>query len=119
MKYLAAGLAIFHEARAHGKIRTAKVDEGLHPIDIPTKPLEGREEVYKWARILGLEGGVPPLSKARPEGGAGHLGVAPAPAGPARRPSGPAQRGRAAPASAGTAARYEQLTPGSAPLRLG
>ena len=42
MKYLAARLAIVQEARAHGKIRTMKIDECLHPAGILTKPLAGR-----------------------------------------------------------------------------
>ena len=42
MKYLAARLAIVQEARAHGKIRTMKIDECLHPAGILTQPLAGR-----------------------------------------------------------------------------
>ena len=57
MKYLAVKLAIVQQARAHGKRRTMKIDEGLHPASILTKPLQGKEFVYKRARVLGLEGG--------------------------------------------------------------
>ena len=52
MKYLAAKLAIVQQARAHGKIRTIKIDESVHPADILTKPLQGREFVYKRTRIF-------------------------------------------------------------------
>ena len=56
MKYPAAKLAIVQQARAHGKIQTMKIDESMHPAGILTKPLQGREIVYKRARVLGLEG---------------------------------------------------------------
>ena len=42
MKSLAAKLALVQEARAHGKIRTIKIDKGLHPADFLTKPLQAR-----------------------------------------------------------------------------
>ena len=47
MKYLAAKLVTVQEARACRKIRTAKVDESFHPAGVFTKPLQGREFVYK------------------------------------------------------------------------
>ena len=65
MRYLAAKLAVVQQARAHGKFRTIKIDESLHPADIPTKPLQEREFAYKRARVLGLERGVPPPSKGQ------------------------------------------------------
>ena len=42
MTYLVVELAIFQEARAHGKIRTMKIDESLHPANILTGHLQGR-----------------------------------------------------------------------------
>ena len=113
MKYLAAKLAIVQQARNHGKIRTFKIDENIHPADILTKPLQGREFVYKRARILGLEGAAPPPRKGQPAG----------PAGPGEGPPGPRADGGgsgrvrqpAAQAGGGTAARFEQLARGAAP----
>ena len=54
MKYLAAKLAIVQQARAHGKIQTMMIDEGTRLAYFLAKPLQGREFVYKRARILGL-----------------------------------------------------------------
>jgi len=113
MKYLAAKLAIVQQARNHGKIRTFKIDENIHPADILTKPLQGREFVYKRARILGLEGAAPPPRKGKPAG----------PAGPGEAPPGPrADAGGAGhvrqpvvQVGGGTAARFEQLARGAAP----
>ena len=39
MKFLAAKLAIVQQARAHGRIRTMKIDLSPRPSDILTKPL--------------------------------------------------------------------------------
>ena len=71
MKYLAAKLAIVQQARAHGKIRTIKIGATIHPADILTKPLQGREFVYKRSRILGLEEAAPPPQKGQPAESAG------------------------------------------------
>ena len=59
MKYLAAKLAVVQEARSRGKTKTRKIDESFHPADILTKPLQGREFVFKRGRLLGLKA-VPP-----------------------------------------------------------
>ena len=47
VKYLAAKLVIAQEARSQGKIKTGKVDEGSHPAEIMTKPLQEKECVFK------------------------------------------------------------------------
>lgn len=54
IKYLAAKFAIVQQARAHRKTQTMKTDEGLHPAGILTKPVQGREFVYKRGRVLGF-----------------------------------------------------------------
>ena len=59
MKYLAAKLAVMQEARSREKTKTKKIDEGCHPDDILTKPLQGREVAFKRGRLLGLRA-VPP-----------------------------------------------------------
>ena len=91
MKYLAAKLAIVQKARAHGKIRTMKIDESIHPADVLTKPLLGREFVYKRAQILGFEGAAPPLPKSQLEG---PVSPADATQGPGATRAGTAARGR-------------------------
>ena len=85
-----------------------KIDESLHPAVILTKPLQGRGFVYKRARVLGLEGGVPPPPKAQSGDGTGPKAAAQGAAGLAEQPSGPARKRAATPAGAGMAARYEQ-----------
>ena len=105
MKDLAAKLAIVQQARAHGKIRTTKIDEAIHPADIRTKPLQGREFVYKRARILGLEGAAPPPPKSQPTGQAG---PAEGPRDQGRSGGAPERvRPSATLAGGGTAARFE------------
>lgn len=54
MKYLAAKLAAAQEARAQDTTKTEKLDEGCHPADILTKPLQGKEFASKQERLLGL-----------------------------------------------------------------
>ena len=66
MKYLAAKLVILQEARSKGKTKTEKIDESLQPLGILTKPLQGKEYVFKRGRLLGPRA-VPP---ARPSSGA-------------------------------------------------
>ena len=66
MKYLAAKLAILHVARSQGKTKTDLLDESCHPPGILTKPLQGKEYVFKRGRLLGLRV-VPP---AKPSSGA-------------------------------------------------
>ena len=83
-----------------------KFDGSPYPADIPTKPLEGREFVYKRVRVLGLEVVVPPQLKAQPEEATDLEAAAQEPAGLARRSSFLARRGAAAPAGAGMAARH-------------
>ena len=92
-----------------------KIDESFHSAGIPTKPLQGMDFIYKRARILGLEGGVPPPPKAQPEDAAGLETASQEPAGLAWRPSVPARRRTAAPPGAVMAARYEHLALGPAP----
>ena len=116
MKYLAATLAIVEQARARGMIRTVKIDEILHPADIPTKPLQRREFVYKRARVLGLEGGVPPPPECQPKEAASAGGAAQE---SATAHAGLAARHRTTATSAGadTAARYKQPALSPAPWR--
>ena len=116
MKYLAAKLAVIQQARAHGKIRTMKIDESLHPTAILTKPLQGREFVYKRARVFGLEEGVPPPTKGQTEGAKGPDAAAQQPAKPSRATAARQQK-ETTPAGAGIAARYEQLALRFAPWR--
>mmetsp|Transcript_4081 Transcript_4081/g.9708 ORF Transcript_4081/g.9708 Transcript_4081/m.9708 type:complete len:80 (+) Transcript_4081:202-441(+) len=59
MKYLAAKLAVVQEARAKGRTKTEKIDEGYHPADIPTKPLQGKECASKRESLLGLRAAPP------------------------------------------------------------
>ena len=47
IKYLAAKLAIVQEAKAQGNTKTGEIDESFHPPDITTKPLQGKECVFK------------------------------------------------------------------------
>ena len=54
MKYLAAKMAVVQEARAQGKIKTETIDEGSHPADVLTKPLQERECAFKRGRLVGL-----------------------------------------------------------------
>ena len=102
MKYLAAKLAIAQQARAHGKIRTMKIDESTHPAEILTKPLQGRE--------FCVQAGKDP--RTRRSGAAAAKGSASGITGRARPPTTPTGGG-------GSAARYEQLARGSAPWRGG
>ena len=53
MKYLAAKLAVVQAAKSEGKIRTEKIDQGCHPADSLTKPLQGKEFGFKRGRLLG------------------------------------------------------------------
>ena len=116
MKYLAAKLAIAQQARAHGKTWAMKIDEGLHPAGILTKPLQGRGFLYKRARVLGLEGGVPPPPRCQPKDAASAGGVTQEPT-TARAGLAARHRTTTTPAEAGTAARYEQLALNPAPWR--
>ena len=54
MKYQAAKLAVVQEARSQDKIKTEKTNEGCHPADILTRPLQGKEYAFKRGRLLGL-----------------------------------------------------------------
>ena len=117
MKYLAAKLAIVQHARAHGKIQTMKIDESPHPADIPTKPLQGREFVYKRARILGLEAAAPPPPKCQPKDEASPGGATTQEPAATRVVLAARHRTPATSAGAGTSAWYEQLALSSAPWR--
>ena len=64
MKYTAAKLAVVQGFRSEGKIKTEKIDEGCHPADILTKPLQGKKFEYKRGRLLGLR--VTPPTRASP-----------------------------------------------------
>ena len=52
-----------------------KIDEEHHPADILTKGLQGRDFVYTRARVLELEGGVPPPPKCQPKDATGPNGL--------------------------------------------
>ena len=95
-----------------------KIDESPHPADILTKPLQGKEFVYKRAWIPGLKGAAPPLPKCQPKEAASPSGATQEPAatrvGLAARRQSPTT-----PAGASTAARYEHQAFGSAPWRGG
>ena len=73
MKYLAANLAIALEARSQGKIKTEKTDGSCHLPGILTKPLQGKEYLLKWGRLLGLKAAPPasPSSGTAPAADAG------------------------------------------------
>ena len=116
MKYPTAKHSIAQEARAHGMIQTMKIDESLHPAEIFTKPLQGNGFDYKRARVLGVEGGVPPPRKGQSEDTEALDTTAQEPAELAQHPAA-CRKEAAAPAGAGMAARYEQLALGSAPWR--
>ena len=66
MKYLATKLAVVQGARAQCKIKTEKIDEGCHPADILTKPLQGKEFEFKRGRLLRLR--VTPSTKPSSNG---------------------------------------------------
>ena len=93
-----------------------KIDESLHHADTPTKPLKGMEFVYKRARILGPEGGMPPPPKGQSGDTEDLDTTAQEPAELAQHPAA-RRKEAAAPVGAGMAARYEQLALGSAPWR--
>mmetsp|Transcript_4067 Transcript_4067/g.9682 ORF Transcript_4067/g.9682 Transcript_4067/m.9682 type:complete len:99 (-) Transcript_4067:373-669(-) len=52
MKYLATKLTVKQEARYQGKIKTEKASEICHPPGSLTKPLQGKEFVFKGGRLL-------------------------------------------------------------------
>ena len=54
IKCIAAYLAVVQEARAQGRTKTWTIDEGCHPADILTKPLQGKEFAFKRGRLLEL-----------------------------------------------------------------
>ena len=54
MKYLAEKLAVVQEARAQGEVRAEDIDESSHLPDIITKPLQGKDFVFKRGRLLSL-----------------------------------------------------------------
>ena len=53
IKYLAAKLSVVQGARSEGKIKPEKTDEGCHPVEILTKPLQGKEFEFKRGRLVG------------------------------------------------------------------
>ena len=55
IKYLAAKLASVQEARSQGITKAEKIDGSFNPPGILTKPLQGKERVFKRGRFLGLK----------------------------------------------------------------
>ena len=81
-------LAIAQEARSQGKTKTEKTGGSFHTPDISTKPLQGKDFVFK--RPLGLEV-TPPAKPSSGAAPAANAGEAEGKAGrPQRAPSGPA-----------------------------